>query len=449
MSLLLEQLLVILIFAYITVFLLFGLIKGRKYFKTYSTEKNIGDYLFHSINVTLTLAGLAVTAIAIFVGFGLNQLEELSSIILFFSLSFVMLTLSSNIARFPKRAYGFIADVLADAGVLAIGCGFLVFFEQKFSLTSALTLVYVFFIGCFLLLSFLDIRKYYKYWSLFNAKIKTQFATEKSILKDFVKDPKVVSDIERKLEKCNPVSFSKSLLKFKKPKNYHLRLIRRVWKKSKLTAIVCVFLMPLRMLPRRYIDEFAKVNRETFQRSNEELKKQLPKAKNKTQRLFIEAWIELNELGIEQTRLYLKETQIAEIGKKAKNDFLDKPTRDNLLKYWNSVKQSIDLGLKFSRLHKRKADVQDNVAKFDKRMTKLDKKDLEDFKRAIMVDILVSYLDERILFVNTPIELLLKSGKLSNRIRAFFLLTPVLRASAELVEGEQYRILEWFRTYQE
>jgi uncharacterized membrane protein len=148
--------------------MLLGLIKGRKYFKSYSDEKTAGDYLFHSVSVTLTLAGLAVTAIALFVGLGLESLEQLSSIILFFSISFVTLALSSNLARFPRRAYSLIGDVLADVGVLSIGCGFLVFFVHTLPLSYGLTLTYSLFIAFFLILSALDFYKYYKYWSLFN-----------------------------------------------------------------------------------------------------------------------------------------------------------------------------------------------------------------------------------------------------------------------------------------
>jgi O-antigen/teichoic acid export membrane protein len=146
--------------------MLLGLIKGRRYFRSYSDEKT--EYLFHSVNVTLTLAGLAVTAIALFVGLGLENLKQLSSIILFFSMSFVTLALSSSLAKLPRRAYNFIGDVLADMGVLAIGCGFLIFFEHELPSSYALTLTYSLFIAFFLILSLLDLYKYYKYWSVFN-----------------------------------------------------------------------------------------------------------------------------------------------------------------------------------------------------------------------------------------------------------------------------------------
>ena len=168
-SLSLEQWLLILILAYVLAFVLLGVTKGREYFKSYSSGKKV-EYLFHSVDVTLTLAGLSITSSALFIGLGVENLGRFSSIILFFSISFVVLALSSNFARFPRRFYTFIADLLADVGILAIGCGFLVFFVNELSLSYGLILIYGLFIAVFVLLSCLDLYKYYKYWSLFEVE---------------------------------------------------------------------------------------------------------------------------------------------------------------------------------------------------------------------------------------------------------------------------------------
>ena len=159
--------------AYVLAFLILGATKGRKYLKGYSSEAS-KDYLFHNIDVVLAVAGLSITALALFIGFGLQNLEQLSSIILFFSISFIALTLSAMVSRFPRRVYTFIADVLADTGVLAIGCGFLVFFEQHFLLPNALLIIYGVFIAVLLVLSSIDFYKYYRYWSLFDGEEVTE-----------------------------------------------------------------------------------------------------------------------------------------------------------------------------------------------------------------------------------------------------------------------------------
>ena len=70
-SLSLEQWLLILILAYVLAFVLLGVTKGREYFKSYSSGKKV-EYLFHSVDVTLTLAGLSITSLALFIGWGLR-----------------------------------------------------------------------------------------------------------------------------------------------------------------------------------------------------------------------------------------------------------------------------------------------------------------------------------------------------------------------------------------
>jgi hypothetical protein len=164
-SISLEQLLLILLLAYVLAFALLGFFKGRKYFKSYRSEKERSDYSFHSVDVTLTLAGLSITSLALFIGLGVQNLMRFSSIILFFSISFVVLALSSSLVRFPRRYFSFISDILADVGILAIGCGFLVFFENELPQSHDLILTYGLFITAFVLISCLELYKYYKYWA--------------------------------------------------------------------------------------------------------------------------------------------------------------------------------------------------------------------------------------------------------------------------------------------
>ena len=147
--------------------MLVGLTKGRKYLKSYYS-KEASEYFFHSVNVALALAGLAITALALFVGFGLENLERVSSITLFFSIAFVSLALSPVFRRFPRKAYWFMSTVLSDVGILAIGCGFLVFFRHELPSFYGLAFVFSLFIVVFLILSFYLLYKYCKYWALLN-----------------------------------------------------------------------------------------------------------------------------------------------------------------------------------------------------------------------------------------------------------------------------------------
>lgn len=171
-SLNLEQWLLILLLAYVLSFALLALVKGRKYLKSYPSGKEHDDYFRHSFNVKLTFAGLSATSLALFIGLGLSGLERLSSIILFFSISFVAFVVSSNFARFPRGSYTFIADVLENMGILAIGCGFLVFFEKELP-SYELILTYMLFIMVFIFLSSIHFYKFYRYLSSFESASKS------------------------------------------------------------------------------------------------------------------------------------------------------------------------------------------------------------------------------------------------------------------------------------
>jgi hypothetical protein len=84
----------------------------------------------------------------------------------------VAFAVSSDFARFRRGFYTFIAEVLQNMGILAIGCGFLVFFEKELPSSYGLTLTYGLFIIVFILLSCLDFYKYYRYLSSFETASK-------------------------------------------------------------------------------------------------------------------------------------------------------------------------------------------------------------------------------------------------------------------------------------
>lgn len=167
MGLILEKALLILLVVYFLTFMGLALAKGRKYLESYPQGKDNKDYLFQSQNFSLTLSGLSVTAIALIVSLKFDELASFSSIILFFSISFVTLALSWNLIRFPKGFYQFVSGVLSDIGVLSIGCGFLVFFWSYLSFSFLeIPITFFLFIVAFLYLSYLDFRRYKKPWSL-------------------------------------------------------------------------------------------------------------------------------------------------------------------------------------------------------------------------------------------------------------------------------------------
>lgn len=165
--LILYQALIILLFIYSVFSLSLALIKGKDYLLTFVDDKVASELFFHSQNFTVALSALSITALALFIGLNPNPigLAQFSPIILFFSISFVTLALAWNVVRFPKVIYYYISEILADIGILSIACGFLVFFYYRLPLLNELTLPFFVFIAFFLVLSTVNLQKYYKYWS--------------------------------------------------------------------------------------------------------------------------------------------------------------------------------------------------------------------------------------------------------------------------------------------
>jgi len=168
MTMNLESVLLALLSGYVLVFLLFGITEGRKYLTSPpKTGENYLTIVFHSEETTLTLAGLAMTALALFVSIQYQQLRTITSMLLFFSMSFSSLTLSSILTHFQtRRLYSYMADVFSNAGLLALGCGFLSFFIEKLGWWNSISLVFLFFVIGFLVLSFLHLYKYHRYWKI-------------------------------------------------------------------------------------------------------------------------------------------------------------------------------------------------------------------------------------------------------------------------------------------
>ena len=162
----LESALLVLLFGYMLSFLFLGLIKGKNYLiSSPKVEEQFVTSILHSEEVTLTLAGLAMTALALFVSVRYENLAEITSILLYFSISFSSLILSSCLTHFrTRRLFLYISDVLSNVGLMAFGCGFLVFFVRTLEWNGGVTLTFTIFLAGFLTISFLHLYKYYKYW---------------------------------------------------------------------------------------------------------------------------------------------------------------------------------------------------------------------------------------------------------------------------------------------
>lgn len=165
----LELILLVLILAYMILALVLGLIRGRKYLKASPVEKTGREYYRHNERMNFILAGFSLTAIVLLMNIHFNaQIQtQISSILLFFSIAFTSLVLSTIFIRFRVRnIFLYLSDVLSNVGLLSIGSGFLVFFADVFAFTGS-TIIFIIFVVVLFSLSLVNyffFDKYTKHW---------------------------------------------------------------------------------------------------------------------------------------------------------------------------------------------------------------------------------------------------------------------------------------------
>jgi hypothetical protein len=139
-----ESLLLIVIVVYLASAIVWGLAKNWKYLKTIPDEKVGKEYYLHDERIVLTLAGFSLTALSLLISIQSKELAQISSTLLFFSIAFSSLVLSSIFIRAFRflRFFIYLSDVLLNVGLLAFSCGFLVFFADRFSWNDGSTIVF-------------------------------------------------------------------------------------------------------------------------------------------------------------------------------------------------------------------------------------------------------------------------------------------------------------------
>lgn len=139
-----ETLLLILILVYMVLAIVVGLIRGWKYLKTIPNEETGKEYHLHNERIILTLAGFSLTALSLLISIQSRELAQISSTLFFFSIAFSSLVLSSILIRFRFMQFLiYLSDVLLNVGLLSIGCGFLIFFANRFSWSDGSTIVFM------------------------------------------------------------------------------------------------------------------------------------------------------------------------------------------------------------------------------------------------------------------------------------------------------------------
>ena len=262
-----------------------------------------------------------------------------------------------------------------------------------------------------------------------------------------------LSLIEQKLKTVNPFLFSKAYNEMPTGKRNFRAILTKTWKINKGEAIdalllygpVKIFLNPnpnnAKKIYQKYADEFAK--------SNLKIEKATVKPHNDKQKLFLETFMELNNVGIEMNSLQIKEIErIAELDI-IKKQLIAEPTTEHVFLLWNCLKELLNTEIRLVQILAKKAEVQDKVTTLEAKMNKLEKKDSGDFAKALLIDIATSYGAQEPLFIGSPIELLFKSHKFIVRIKKSFYLSDMLRATANYKEEWVNYHIDWFLQYKD
>lgn len=149
------------LFCLIAVYLLLATIlaffRCRKYLRKHPDEKIGVAYYHNDERNTLTFAGFSLTALALLVGLQINRSLVLSSEIQFFSLAFALILMAFLCLRFRFVNISiYLSDVLLNAGLLSIGCGFLVFFIKNVSWFDGSTIIFIILVTVLFLVSLVN-----------------------------------------------------------------------------------------------------------------------------------------------------------------------------------------------------------------------------------------------------------------------------------------------------
>jgi len=163
-----ELILLILIVAYMVLAIVLGLVRGWNYLKGSPVEKTGKEYHWHNERIVLTLAGFSLTALSLFLSIQFKELAQISSTLIFFSIAFSTLILSSLFLRLRVRRFStYLADVFLNTGLLSIGCGLLVFFAKFVSPYDGSTIVFTLLVVALVFVSLVNyffFDRYMKYW---------------------------------------------------------------------------------------------------------------------------------------------------------------------------------------------------------------------------------------------------------------------------------------------
>lgn len=158
-----------------------------------------------------------------------------------------------------------------------------------------------------------------------------------------------------------------------------------------------------------------------WRKDNEKLEREIKKSINKDEKRFHVLRKELNIIGIEQIEKLHHSRQALHKAKAYKKAFIKNPNLPTFKVFLDSLENLNQVSESLIDVLSRKFEKQKELVNQFNSLRSLDDRDIKDLKRALLTDFAISFVGRKALFVATPIEALLKSGKLADKAAIDFL----------------------------
>lgn len=197
--------------------------------------------------------------------------------------------------------------------------------------------------------------------------------------------------------------------------------LKEKWNLSKTQTLFTIYIFPLILAIssllaklKGYPSKIEFINA-IFRRENEKIEMKIEELADEGEKKFYILFKELNNIGIEQGECYREIGQKQDHALKCKKVLIKNPTLPAFEEFMNSMEDLCLVKERLTNIILRKIEKQKEFINQFNSLPHLDDRDSKDLKRALLTDFAFSYVGSKVIFVATPIEVLLKSDKLADK----------------------------------
>jgi p-aminobenzoyl-glutamate transporter AbgT len=153
--------------AYFAIFVVVGLLFGRRYFKGTPNAKNESEMseFDRQEQISQTLAGFSIAGLTLLISLYASQLGKIEPLLTFFSIGLMLEIFSAFVSHYRlNRGFKYFGFVLQYTGLLATILGFADYFETMMPYSAALNFVYWLFVVGFFAVTLPELYYYHKIW---------------------------------------------------------------------------------------------------------------------------------------------------------------------------------------------------------------------------------------------------------------------------------------------